>query len=108
VERSKKPPDDLIATMTDAKGRTVWLTQKCWDHIVTEHRESRTQLESLKKTVQTADQRTKGNFPGSEKLWARDFGPSRWFTVVVAYEGRVGRVCTAIPSKKGPKEQELI
>ncbi len=102
----KEPPEDLIATMTDRQGRTVWLTRERLDHILDGHREVR--VENIKKAVETAEKRTRGNTPGTEKLWARNLPPARWFAVVVAYEGRVGRVVTALGISKDPKSEELI
>jgi len=100
------PPDDLIATVTDYKGRTVWLTQERMNHIQENHREVR--ADHIKRALETADTRTQGNRPNTEKLWARNIPPAKWFTVVVAYEGRLGRVKTAIPSSDDPKTGELI
>jgi hypothetical protein len=102
------PPEDLIATITDPQGRTVWLTQERWDHIIEEHPEVEKHLEALKKCVQTAEKRTKGNYSGSEKLWRRNVGPARWFCVVVRYERRTGTVRTALPVRRGPREGDLI
>ena len=103
---AEDPPDDLIATITDYKGRTVWLTQERMDHIQVGHPEVR--AEHVKRALETADRRSKGNRPTTEKLWARNIPPAKWFTVVVAYEGRLGRVKTAIPSSDDPKTGELI
>lgn len=102
----EEPPDDLLWTTTDPKGRTVVLTQERLDHIHDGHREVR--AENIKKAVETADKRTKGNRSGIEKLWARNLPPAKWFTVVVAYEGRVGKVITALGVSKDPKSEELL
>jgi hypothetical protein len=103
--KSTEPPDDLLATITDAKGRTVSLRQERWEHIVQGHPDVR--LPDLKHAVEVADKRT--NAGGScEKLWARNVGPTNWLCVVVAYKRQVGLVRTAICTKKGPREQELI
>jgi hypothetical protein len=101
-----EPPSDLIATMIDPMGRTVWLAQRSWDHVTTEHPEVR--LAELKRAVETAEKRTSGKFAGTEKLWARNLGPAKWLTVVVAYEGRVGRVRTALGSTKDPRERDVL
>jgi hypothetical protein len=82
------------------------LTRKGWDHITDGHPEVR--LPDLKRAVATAEKRTRGRYAGTEKLWARNLGPARWFTVVVAYEGRVGRVRTALGNTKDPRAGELI
>lgn len=104
----QKPPDDLIATMTDPKGRTVWLTQERWEHILEGHPELARHLEGLKRCVELAENRTRGNYPDVEKLWARNIGPAKWFTVVVRYEGRIGTIRTAIAVTKGPRQGDLI
>ncbi|HEY0226938.1 MAG TPA: hypothetical protein VGC05_11230 [Mycobacterium sp.] len=101
-----EPPDDLLWTTTDTKGRTVVLTQERLDHIHDGHREVR--AENIKKAVEAAEKRTKGNRPHREKLWARNLPPAKWFTVVVAYEGRVGKVITALGVSKDPKSEELL
>ena len=104
-----KPPDDLIATMTDPRGRTVWLSKEGWDHIVEGHREVAQHLAELKKCVETAEKRTRGNYEGTEKLWTRNVGPSSWFCVVVRYEGQTGTVRTALAVKRGPpREGDLL
>jgi hypothetical protein len=103
-----KPPDDLIATMTDPKGRTVWLTQERWEHIIEGHPEVGRHLKSLKKCVQTAEKRTKGRYDGTEKLWACNLGPAKWFFVLVAYEGRTGTVRTALADGRGPRQGDEI
>jgi hypothetical protein len=104
----QKPPDDLIATMTDPKGRTVLLTQERWEHILEGHPELARHLGTLKKCVELAESRTRGNFPDVEKLWARNIGPAKWFTVVVRYEGRIGTIRTAIAVTKGPRQGDLL
>jgi hypothetical protein len=103
-----KPPDDLLATMTDPQGRTVWLTEERWKHIIDGHPEVERHLDGLKRCVQTAEKRSKGNRKGAEKLWARNIGPAKWFCVVVGYEGRTGSIRTALPVTKGPREGDLI
>ena len=84
MSQAEEPPDDLIATMTDLRGRMVLLTEERWGHVVDHHPEMATRLEDLKKAVQIADKRTRGNRLGTEKLWASGPGPTRWLSVVVA------------------------
>ncbi|MGO9321554.1 MAG: hypothetical protein ACLQBY_12225 [Solirubrobacteraceae bacterium] len=103
-----KPPDDLLATMTDPRGRTVWLTEERWKHIIEGHPEVERHLSVLKKCVETAEKRTRGNYKDTEKLWARNIGPAKWFFVVVRYEGRTGAVRTALAATKGPRQGDLI
>lgn len=103
-----KPPEDLLATMTDPRGRTVWLTEERWKHIIEGHPEVERFLPALKQCVQAAEKRTKGNRSGVEKLWVRNDGPSKWFCVVVRYAGRTGLILTAMSVKAGPRERDLI
>ena len=103
-----EPPDDLMAAMTDSRGRAVWLTEERWQHIVDGHKEVERHLDVLKQCVQTAEKRSKGRYPGAEKLWVQDVGPSKWFCVVVRYEGRIGTIKTALPVKRGPRQGDLI
>lgn len=103
-----KPPDDLMAAMTDSWGRAVWLTEERWQHIVDGHKEVERHLDVLKRCVQTAEKRSRGRYPGAEKLWVQNVGPSKWFCVVVRYEGRTGTIKTALPVKRGPRQGDLI
>jgi hypothetical protein len=103
-----KPPDDLIATMIDPQGRTVWLTQERWEHIIDGHREVESQLPALKRCIETAEKRTRGKHQDTEKLWVRNVGPARWFSVLVRYEGRTGTIRTAYADGKGPRQGDLI
>jgi hypothetical protein len=103
-----KPPDDLMAAMIDSWGRAVWLTKERWQHIVEGHKEVERHMGALKLCVQTAETRSKGRYPGAEKLWVQNVGPSKWFCVVVRYEGRTGTIKTALPVKRGPRQGDLI
>jgi hypothetical protein len=103
-----EPPDDLLATMIDPLGRTVWLTEERWKHIVEGHKEVEGHLDALKQCVQSAEKRSKGHYHGAEKLWVQSVGPSKWFCVVVRYEGRTGTIKTALPIKRGPRQGDLI
>ncbi len=103
-----KPPDDLMVAMIDSWGREVWLTEERWQHIVDGHKEVERHLDVLEQCVQTADKRSRGRYPGAEKLWVQNAGPSKWFCVVVRYEGRTGTIKTALPVKRGPRQGDLI
>jgi hypothetical protein len=96
-----------MATMIDPQGRTVWLTEERWKHIIDGHKEVERHMDALKKCVQTAEKRSAGNYPGAEKLWVRNIDPSKWFCVVVRYEGRIGTVRTALAVKRGPRPGDL-
>jgi hypothetical protein len=101
-----EPPDDLLATFTDRQGRTVTITTDRLTHACAGHPEVR--IEYIKRAVETAEERTMGNRPDTEKLWARNIGPAKWFSVVVRYESRSGVVITAMATTKGPKSGDLI
>jgi hypothetical protein len=103
-----KPPEDLMAAMIDSWGRVVWLTEERWQHIVDGHREVEKHLDVLKQCVQSPEKRSRGRYPGAEKLWVQNVGPSKWFCVVVRYEGRTGTIKTALPVKRGPRQGDLI
>jgi hypothetical protein len=103
-----KPPDDLMAAMIDSWGREVWLTEERWQHIVDGHKEVERHLDVLEQCVQTAEKRSRGRYPSVEKLWVQNVGPSKWFCVVVRYEGRTGTIKTALPVKRGPRQGDLI
>lgn len=94
-------------TATDLRGRTVILDAEGLGHVMEEHREV-AKVQTIKEAIEKADVRTKGNSPGTEKLWARNVGPARWFGVVVAFKKRVGRVITAHASTKGPPKHNRL
>ncbi len=100
-------PEEVFFTAIDMRGRTVVLDAKGLEHVFEEHREV-ANVQVIKEGVEKADIRTRGNFPGAEKLWAREVGPARWFGVVVAYEGRQGKVITAHGSTKGPPKHNRL
>jgi len=98
---------EIQCTATDLRGRTVVLDRKGLQHILDEHREV-AQVQVIKEGIEKAKLRTQGNFPGSERLWSQEVGPARWFSVVVAFKGREGRVVTAFGSTKGPPHHKLL
>ena len=102
-----EPPDDLIATLVDPLGRTVWLTAERWGHITDGHPELQNRLEDVKQAVRTAEIRTRGQWD-AEKLWARNLAGARWLMVVVRYEGRVGRISPGHRFNRGPGNEERL
>lgn len=98
----------LFTNLTDFRGRTVWLTEERWKHVIEGHPEVERHLPALKKCVEAAEKRTRGKYEGTEKLWARNIGPAKWFFVVVRYEGRIGTIRTALAATKGPRQGDLI
>ncbi len=105
-------PDDLLATLTDKRGRTVYLTVERWEGHITDpeegHPEMANYLEDVKKAVRTAEIRTQGRWPDTERLWAPNLAGGRWVTVVVRYEGRVGYVRTAHRFNRGPRNEQRL
>lgn len=100
--------DTVIATIRDPQGRTVQLTQAAWEHIQEGHPDMANFLEDIKKIVQTAEIRTAGRFPDTEKLWAQNRCRCRWAMVVVRYEGRIGSIRTAHRFKRGPGNEARL
>jgi hypothetical protein len=100
-------PEQMLFTAIDLRGRTVILNEKGLQHVIEEHREVGN-VQIIKEAVEKADTRTKGNFPGCEKLWAPEVGPTRWMVAVVAYVDRIGEVITAFGSTKGPPRQRRL
>ena len=96
----------LLFTAVDPRGRIVSFSQKQRDHIDEEHAEVKNL--DVRRCIEQAQARTRGNFPGAELLWTRNLGPTRWMVVLVAYDGRVGRVITAYGSKKGPPASKRL
>ena len=100
------PSQELAATIVDRKGRSVLVTHERCRHIAEGHPEVR--LPDVICAVERAEVGTTGRTTDDERLWARDIGPARWFVVVVAYSGRVGRVKTAYASTKGPRAEQRL
>jgi hypothetical protein len=100
-------PEEVFFTAIDLRGRSVILNEKGLQHVLEEHREV-ARVQVIKEAVEKADIRTKGNFQGCEKLWAREVGPADWFGVVVASEGRSDEVITAHGSAKGPPKHKRL
>jgi hypothetical protein len=96
----------VLFTATDPRGRSVTLSQGQRNHADEEHSEVKNL--DIRKGIEMAQIRTRGAFPGAELLWTRNLGPTRWLVVVVAYEGRSGKVITAYGSKKGPQQSKAI
>lgn len=92
---------EIHCTAIDLRGRTVVLDGKGLQHVLEEHREV-ARIQVIKEGIEKATIRTRGNFAGSEKLWSQEVGPARWFGVVVAFEGKEGRVITAHGSSIRP------
>lgn len=97
------PQQQIIASTTDGLGRTIVLTAERWEHIVDGHPELDGLELAVMRAVETADITVDGNKPGTMKHCAKDLGPARYLSVVVAYEGNMGMVRTAYPQSKEPR-----
>jgi len=91
----------FVGTIKDRLGRTIVLERERWEHI-REHEQLDGHELAVLRTVETAERRKAGNYPGSEVLYAQ-IGPARWLAVVVEYHGLTGRVITAYPYNKEPQ-----
>ena len=90
----------VIASVRDSIGRTVVLEKERWEHILEGHSELDGLELTLMRTVENADKRGTGNFPGATVLYKENVGPAKWLAVVVEYDGLQGRVVTAYPCKE--------
>lgn len=71
--------------MKDRWGRSVWLTEERWAHIVDGHPAMDGLDLAVKSAVEGADNRCDGKRKGVERLYGRNLGPAKWLVVVVAY-----------------------
>lgn len=97
-----KKTEEVLAVVKDRFGCTIVLERKRWDHIC-EHEQLDGHELAVMRAVENADMSKDGNFPGSKVLYGKGLGPARWLAVVVAYDGLNGRVITAYPHNKEPK-----
>ena len=106
--RKKSLPPGVVEATKDAQGRLVLLPQSAMDHVARRHPELDGCELAITTAVETALARCRGRQPGREVLYAPNLGPAAWLAVVVAYDGRVGKIITAFGSKRGPKDADLI
>lgn len=98
----------VLATVIDVDDRSVELTEERWAHIVgaEPHRagppELARLLDAVLRAVQAPDHRLAGRRDGEEWFYLEGTGPSRFLKVVVAYDGRKGRVITAFARRSMP------
>lgn len=95
-------PPVVIATVVDAQGRSVVLTDERWRHIVGGHPDLAPHQGSVLDAVRSPTRRIPGRWPDEEWCYLRDAGPSRWLKVVVAYGGATGRIITAFARRSMP------
>lgn len=98
----------VLATVIDVDGRSVELTEERWAHIVgaephrAGHPELSQHLDAVLRAVQAPDHRLAGRREGEEWFYLEGAGPSRFVKVVVAYDGREGRIITAFGRRSMP------
>jgi hypothetical protein len=98
----------VLATVIDVDGRSVELTEERWAHIVgaEPHRAGHPELsrhrDAVLRAVRAPDHRLAGHRDGEEWFYLEGAGPSRFLKVVVAYDGRVGRIITAFGRRSMP------
>jgi hypothetical protein len=98
----------VLATVIDVDGRSVELTEERWAHIVgaepdrAGHPELVQHLDAVLRAVQAPDHRLPGRRDGEEWCYLEGAGPSRFLKVVVAYDGRAGRIKTAFGRRSMP------
>jgi hypothetical protein len=98
----------VLATVIDVDGRSVGLTEERWAHIVgaephrAGHPELAQHLDVVLRAVQAPDRRLAGRRDGEEWCDLEGAGPSRFLKVVVAYDGREGRIITAFGRRSMP------
>lgn len=100
--------DEIIDQGKDRFGRTVVLLRRHWRHVAFRHPVLADQREVVIRAVETADIRRQGNTPGTEVLYGRGLGPSRWLAVVVAYTGSRGAIITAYPHRAEPRSADRL
>jgi hypothetical protein len=98
----------VLTTEIDVDGRSVELTGERWAHIVgaephrAGHPELSEHLEAVLRAVQAPDHRLAGRRDGEERFYLEGACRSRFLKVVVAYDGREGRIITAFGRRSMP------
>lgn len=98
----------VLATVIDVDGRSVELTEERWAHIVgaephrAGHPELTEHLDVVRRAVKAPDYRLGGRRDGEEWFCLEGAGPSRFLKVVVAYDGREGRIITTFGRRSMP------
>jgi len=98
----------VLATVIDVDGRSVELTEERWAHIIgaephhAGHPELAQHLDAVLRAVKAPDHRLAGRRDGEEWFYLEGAGPSRFLKVVVAYDGRQGRIITAFGRRSMP------
>ena len=93
------PPGGIRRKVLEPNGRTVVLTEEAWQHIVSEHRELARYEQLIMETVSHPVDTDFDDRPGRERYFTEGRGPSRFFCVVVQFDGDEGEVVTAFPHR---------
>jgi hypothetical protein len=89
--------------MIDPCGRTVYLVEERWQHIVDGHPYMVPFRLEVFRAVEAPTDLIEQPRPGQDWFYLRDAGPSRWLKVVVAFdEDSVGSIRTAFPRRSKP------
>jgi hypothetical protein len=92
----------LLASIQDADGRVVELTDERWSHITERHPEIAPFIDEVLHAVSSPDRRVVGRAANELWFYMRTNAPSAWLKVVVAYaEGR-GHIVTAHARRSMP------
>jgi hypothetical protein len=89
----------ILAEVVGPDGVRVVLFEDTWlRHILNPysgHAELEPYLKSVLDTVEAPSHRERESWPGRERFFKRDVGPSRWLMVVVDFTGQPVRIVTA-------------
>ena len=88
--------------VVDPEGRTIFLTEDVWAHIMSRHPEMSRHEQAVMDTITHPDRIEPDVRPGRERFLGYRRGPTTWLRVVVSFEGEQGRVITA-HGRRGPE-----
>jgi hypothetical protein len=89
--------------MIDPQGRTVYLAEETWEHIVDGHPYMAPFRAEVLRAVEGPTERIVRPRPGQDWFYLEGAGPSRWLKVVVAYDEKSnGSIRTAFPRRSKP------
>jgi hypothetical protein len=108
LRKRRNLPPGVLDLITDHVRREVTLTEARWRHIVKGHPAMEGLELAVKRAVENADQKSRGNGENIEVLYGKNLGPARWLAVVVAYDGARGDILTAYPQTKDPDPKKAL
>jgi hypothetical protein len=95
----------ILAEAVSPDGARVVLFEDTWlQHILNQHSghaELEPYLKAILEAIESPDHRERESWPGRERFFKRDVGPSRWLMVVVDSAGKPARVVTAFGYRHG-------